>query len=78
MQPLACRSCGNQVLVKKNSLAHTAVQWTEATRCAEFALASDLTARALQPTCSAMRASIESAVLAGRIEVPIEAEVAGE
>ena len=72
MQPLACRLCGNQVLVKKNSLAHTAVQWTEATRCTEFALAPDLTTRAMRPTCSAMRASIETAVVAGHIEVPGE------
>jgi hypothetical protein len=72
VQPLACRLCGNQVLVKKNSLAHTSVQWTESTRCAEFAVAADLTERALTPGCGEMRASIENAVRSGRIEVPAE------
>ena len=73
MQPLACRLCGNQVLVKKNSLAHTSVQWTEVTRCTEFAaVATDLTERALLPGCHELRESIDSAVRAGRIEVPAE------
>lgn len=69
MQPFACRMCGNRVLVKKNSRAHTSIEWTEATRCSEFALSPDLTSRAMQPTCSAMRASIEDAVQAGAIVV---------
>ena len=72
MQPLDCRMCGDTVLVKKNSLAHTTVQWTSTTHCAEFALAPDLTARAMIPTCHAMRASIEEAVRSGRIDVPDE------
>jgi hypothetical protein len=72
VQPLDCRRCGNHVLVKKNSLAHTSVQWTEATRCVEFARTPDLTARALQHSCDQMRESIDNAVRAGRIEVPEE------
>jgi hypothetical protein len=72
VQPLACRRCGNQVLVRKNSLTHTSVQWTEPTRCVEFARAPDLTARAMQPSCGELRASIDEAVRAGRIEVPAE------
>lgn len=72
MQPLACRRCGNQVLVKKYSLAHTSVQWTESTLCVEFARTPDLTERALQHSCGEMRESIDTAVRAGRIEVPKE------
>ncbi len=72
MQPLACRLCGNQVLVKKNSLAHTSVQWGESTRCTEFAAAANLTDRALVRGCTELRESIDSAVRAGRIEVPAE------
>ncbi|WP_258341386.1 hypothetical protein [Saccharopolyspora gregorii] len=69
MQPLDCRRCGNHVLVKKNSFAHTSVQWTEANRCAELT-PTDLTERALRPGCSQMRESIDDAVRAGVIEVP--------
>jgi hypothetical protein len=72
VQPLACRLCGDQVLVQKYSLAHTSVQWTASTRCAEFAVAASLTERALTPGCSELRESIDSAVRAGRIEVPAE------
>ncbi|SFT00194.1 hypothetical protein [Saccharopolyspora flava] len=68
MQPLDCHRCGNHVLVKKNSLAHTSVQWTETNRCAELA-PTNLTERALRPGCSQMRASIENAVRTGTIEV---------
>lgn len=71
MQPLDCRLCGNHVLVKKNSFAHTSVQWTETNRCAELA-PTDLTARALRPGCSQMRESIDDAVRAGLVEVPDE------
>jgi hypothetical protein len=28
LRPHDCRSCGTRVLVKKNSLAHTSIQWT--------------------------------------------------
>ncbi|GAA4545302.1 hypothetical protein [Pseudonocardia xishanensis] len=72
MQPLACRSCGNTVLVAKSSLAHTSVQWADSSRCVEFALAGSLTERAVVSGCTALRASIEDAVRAGRIEVPAE------
>lgn len=69
MQPLDCRGCGNHVLVKKYSYAHTSVQWTETNRCAELA-PTDLTERALLPGCSQLRESIDEAVRAGVIEVP--------
>jgi hypothetical protein len=72
MHPLACRMCGNRVLVHKYSLAHTSVQWVESTRCAEFAVAASLTERALLSTCTEMRESIDGEVRAGRIEVPTE------
>jgi len=70
VQPLACRSCGNQVLVKKNSLEHTSVQWADSTPCVEFALVPDINQRARVPGCAQLRESIDDAVRGGRIEVP--------
>lgn len=70
MQPVACRTCGNQVLVKKNSLAHTAIQWFDSSRCVEFALLDGVNERATVRSCLELRASIEVAVRAGEIEVP--------
>ncbi|MER7076891.1 hypothetical protein SAMN02982929_00918 [Saccharopolyspora kobensis] len=69
MQPLSCRSCGTCVLVKKNSAAHTQVQWTTDTdRCAELAQhpAAD---RASVLTCLQLRDSIETAVRRGELQV---------
>lgn len=70
---LDCQACGNRVLVRKASVAHTSVQWTSdpATSCPEFAAriaAGELGARI--DTCPKLRASIELAVAEGRIEVP--------
>ncbi|MDA3644009.1 hypothetical protein LZ318_32660 [Saccharopolyspora indica] len=69
MQPLSCRSCGTCVLVKKNSPAHTQVQWTTDTdRCAE--LAQRPTAdRATVLTCLRLRDSIEKAVRRGELRM---------
>jgi hypothetical protein len=72
VQPLACRRCGNQVMVEKNSLAHTAIQWTESDRCTEFASLGDRELRTRVVGCPALRETIEEAVVAGRIEVPAE------
>ncbi|MEV3964228.1 hypothetical protein AB0M34_25630 [Nocardia sp. NPDC050193] len=69
MQPHPCRECGNRVLVEKNSLAHTSIQWTGGLRYVEFAAAPDLTSRALRPTCAKMRDSIECAVREGLIDI---------
>ncbi|AHH98488.1 hypothetical protein GCM10010174_70810 [Kutzneria viridogrisea] len=67
--PHNCRSCATTVLVKKNSLAHTSVQWTgePAASCPEFAAAGQ--SSALVPMCGRLRESIARAVLDGTIPV---------
>jgi hypothetical protein len=70
---LPCERCGVTVLVKKNSLQHTSIQWTtDAVRgCAEFA--ARVTAgepTALIATCGSLRTSIDRAARQGRLEVP--------
>ena len=65
-QPLNCAGCGVSVLVKKNSLAHTVVQWTTSTdACRELGSAADRAAA----TCSLLRDSIDAAVRTRRLEV---------
>ncbi|GAA3383429.1 hypothetical protein [Cryptosporangium minutisporangium] len=55
------------MLVKKNSLAHTLVQWTSGTdQCTELGGHAD---RALIRTCTQLRASIESSVREGLLPV---------
>lgn len=67
--PVGCERCGIRVLVKKDNLAHTVLQWTSSTdECAE--LAGTTTPRALTPTCSFLRDSVEAGVRARRITVP--------
>jgi hypothetical protein len=73
LAPVECGSCGNRVLVRKNSPTHTSVQWTRdpATSCPEFAArvsAGELSARI--DTCPKLRTSIEQAVADGLLEVP--------
>jgi hypothetical protein len=73
LAPVDCHSCGNRVLVRKTSLAHTSVQWTSdpAASCPEFAArvaAGELSARI--DTCPKLRTSIDLAVAEGLIEVP--------
>ncbi len=60
-----CGRCAASVLVRKNSLAQTSVQWSAAATgvCAEFA-GSD---SARIATCLALRDSIELAVKVGRL-----------
>jgi len=73
MTPVQCRACGNQVLVKKNSPAHTEIQWSESSGCAEFALlGGGVVERATARTCHQLRGSIEEAVRRGELEVPPE------
>ena len=70
--PVECGRCGAVVQVAKFSVAHTSVQWTgEAVlRCAEFAAAVTAgRASALIASCASLRASIDDAVAAGRVEV---------
>ncbi|GAA3146828.1 hypothetical protein GCM10010466_42290 [Planomonospora alba] len=73
MQLLSCRRCGTSVLVKKNSLAQTSVQWNGGSGgCAEFAerRAAPAQAPAVIPTCAQLRDSIEDAVRNGLLSVP--------
>ena len=61
--PVNCHRCGVTVLVSKNSLAHTVVQWTASTdACVEIGGGSD-------PTCHALSGSIDAAVRAGDLQV---------
>ncbi|MGW7536056.1 MULTISPECIES: hypothetical protein [unclassified Amycolatopsis] len=68
LRPHECRSCGTCVLVKKNSLKHTSIQWTTdaATSCPVFAAhAASGGNTALLDTCEKLADSIDSAVRDG-------------
>jgi hypothetical protein len=70
--PVTCTECGAAVLAAKFSVQHTSIQWDAAAvrRCAEFAqraAAGEQTA--LIERCGAMRASVETAALEGRLPV---------
>ncbi len=72
-RPVECERCGATVLVAKFSPQQTSVQWSlpSVRACAEFsarAAAGEQTA--LIDTCASLRASIDRAVLQGRLEVP--------
>ncbi len=73
MQTLSCRSCGTEVLVRKNSQAQTSVQWRAGSEsCAEFAerlLAGGPPRTVIMPTCLRLRDSIEDAVRTGVLPV---------
>jgi Fe-S cluster biogenesis protein NfuA len=65
LRPHVCDGCGTTVLVKKNSLQHTSVQWQGATSACPC----------LGPTvagCPLLRDSIDQAVRDGSIEVPAD------
>lgn len=70
--PVECGRCGAVVEVAKFSLPHTSVQWSAQAvlRCAEFSAATSRgRPSALIPTCVSLRACIEAAVGAGRVEI---------
>ena len=71
MVPVACRSCGAQVLVRKSSWNQTSVQWSaEATaRCAERLEAERIPGHRVFLVCSALRESIEVAVVTGELTI---------
>lgn len=72
MHPVSCHRCGTCVLVKKNNLAHTEIQWTTDTGgCVELwrDVRPDVL-RSVTPTCGALRGSVEQAVRDGRLPVP--------
>lgn len=73
--PLACGACGTRVLVRKNSLAQTSVQWlSDAARsCPRFAARAADGApggTAQLQSCPDLRDSIDRAVREGVLEVP--------
>jgi len=61
---LSCARCDALVRVRKSSPQQTSVQWTTA---AESICSTRL--NALVPTCPDLRASIDDAVRAGKLEV---------
>ena len=70
--PVECLECGATVLAAKFSLQHTSVQWDTAAvrQCAEFAARTAVGEQTpLIERCGAMRASVESAALEGRLPV---------
>ncbi|MET0133289.1 MAG: hypothetical protein ABW215_06815 [Kibdelosporangium sp.] len=69
LRPVECNACGTCVLVKKSSEHHTSIQWQTSTEsCPQFAAQNRPSA--LLDTCSKLRASIESLVAEGLLEVP--------
>jgi hypothetical protein len=69
LRPAECTACGTCVLVKKNSRHHMSIQWQTSTEsCPEFA--AQRRPSALLDTCSKLRASIDSLVADGLLEVP--------
>ena len=67
-----CSTCGAVVLAAKFSVQHTSVQWDAAAvrRCAEFTRRTAVGEQTpLIERCGAMRASIESAAVEGRLPV---------
>ncbi|MFI5612208.1 hypothetical protein [Amycolatopsis sp. NPDC051903] len=72
LRPHECRSCGTGVLVKKNSLAHTSIQWTsEASRSCPVFAAHVAAGRhpALLDACEKLTDSIADAVRDGTLAV---------
>lgn len=76
MYPVSCHRCGTCVLVKKNSLAHTEIQWTTDTdRCTELGKnVQPGVLYSVTPTCEALRDSVEAAVRGGLLPVPDDEE----
>lgn len=66
--PVACRSCGTEVLARKNSLDHTSIQWTSdpARSCPVFAeLVAAGGSTALLDSCARLSDSIAQAAQDG-------------
>jgi hypothetical protein len=73
LRPVRCAVCTGVVLVKKNSLAHTSIQWSPAALagCVEFTGArADGQDSALVETCHTLMASVDRAVRDGVVPVP--------
>ncbi len=72
MQDVACRRCGTTVLVRKNTLTQTSIQWLAdagetCTELAQQRVAGRPTG--LASGCTSLRESIDEAVREGRLEV---------
>ena len=72
MREVTCRRCATTVLVRKNTLSQTSIQWLAdagetCTELAEQRAAGVPTARVAG--CTALRESIDEAVREGRLEV---------
>ena len=72
MSELSCRRCATTVLVRKNTLTQTSIQWLAdagetCTELAEQRAAGKPTG--LVSGCTALRESIEDAVADGRLQV---------
>jgi len=67
LRPVTCAGCGGSVLVRKNSLAQTSIQWTveAVASCTEFVGRQT----ALVAGCETLRETIEAAVRTGAVEV---------
>ncbi|MCX4777693.1 hypothetical protein [Streptomyces sp. NBC_01264] len=75
MTPVTCGECAAVVLCEKFSPAHTQVQWTQEAGEVCPRIAAEVAAgrpSARVRSCGALRAGIEAAVLAGRLEVPAD------
>jgi hypothetical protein len=74
MMPVACRSCGARLLVRKSTWNQTTVQWNADAmdRCTERAEAQQVAAHANRGVflvCSALRESIRDAVRHGELSI---------
>ncbi|WP_024795562.1 hypothetical protein [Tomitella biformata] len=81
MAPVSCEACGTEVLVRKNSLDQTSVQWQETPSkvCPRFAEARAAgKVSALQDACPNLESSIGHAVRLGVITLPEHGNAAPE
>ena len=69
--PVACRTCGVAVLVRKNSREQTSIQWTSSGADCEFFSAERSAGRspALTPTCPRLMESINRAAKVGAVPI---------
>ncbi|MDG3011655.1 hypothetical protein G4X40_16040 [Rhodococcus sp. D2-41] len=77
MRPLACRTCGTEVLVEKFSYEHTSIRWPDGAdrSCVRFRENdSDLRGDVHASTCPDLRDSIRQAVLDGTLVVDEDPE----
>ncbi|NUS43759.1 MAG: hypothetical protein HOQ24_08750 [Mycobacteriaceae bacterium] len=79
LTPVACQSCGTEVLVRKHSREHTSIQWTRdpATACPVYAeLAAEGGSTALMNTCYRLVDSIAQAAKIGAVPIGDDEESA--